>query len=123
MSTIVAQTLSNGTVSTSTANCIRGSARAWINYNASTQTIRASYNVSSVTYNATGNYTINMTNAMADAEYVITGTGQTVDAGTSANIIAIQNGSTPTTTAFQIRSLDQNVGFVNPARVCISVFD
>jgi hypothetical protein len=123
MSTLVAQTISNGTVSTSSANVIRGSARAWINYNASTQTIRASYNVSSVTYNATGNYTINMTNAMADAEYVINGTGQTPTAGTTANIIAIQNGSTPTTTAFQIRSLDQNIGFVDPARVCVSVFD
>jgi hypothetical protein len=121
--TLVITTLSDGTDSTSATNPIRGSAKAWVNYNASAQTIRASYNVSSVTYNGTGNYTINMTNAMADAEYVINGTGQTNDAGTSANIIAIQNGSTPTTTAFQIRSLDQNIGFVNPARVCVSVFD
>jgi hypothetical protein len=115
-------TLNNDTGVLATQNGMTGIAKAWLNYNASTQTINGSFNVSSVTYNGTGNYTVNLTTAMANANYSITGTGQTNDAGTSANIIAIQNGSTPTTTAFQIRSLDQNIGFVNPARVCVSVF-
>jgi hypothetical protein len=75
MSTLVAQTISNGTVSTSSANCIRGSARAWLRYNGATQTINNSYNVSSVTYNSAGIYTINFTNAMADANYSVCGTG------------------------------------------------
>jgi hypothetical protein len=73
MSTLVAQTLSNGTVSTSTANCIQGSAKAWVNFNGSgTPAIRTSFNVSSVTSPSTGLYTINFTNAMVDANYVVT---------------------------------------------------
>jgi hypothetical protein len=70
MSTLVAQTISNGTVSTSSANVIQGSAKAWVNFNGTgTVAIRASYNVSSITDNGTGDYTINFTNAFADASY------------------------------------------------------
>jgi hypothetical protein len=61
MSTLVAQTISNGTVSTSSENVIQGSAKAWVNYNQVTQTILASFNVSSVTYTGTGTFTINFT--------------------------------------------------------------
>jgi hypothetical protein len=69
MSTLVAQTISNGTVSTSTANVING-AKAWVNFNGTgTVAIRASYNVSSITDNGTGSYTVNFTNAFADANY------------------------------------------------------
>lgn len=76
MSTIVAQTLSNGTVSTSTANCIQGSAKAWVNFNGTgTVAIRASFNVSSITDNGTGNYTINFTNALVDTNYTVTAGG------------------------------------------------
>lgn len=67
--TIVASTLSDGTNSTSTTNCIQGSAKAWVNYNGNSQTVRASYNVSSVTRNSAGNYTMNFTTAMANADY------------------------------------------------------
>ena len=71
MSTIVAQTLSNGTVSTSTANCIQGSAKAWVRATATggTPTINGSYNVSSITYSATGIFAVNFTNAMPNANY------------------------------------------------------
>jgi hypothetical protein len=70
MSTLVAQTISNGTVSTSSANVIQGSAKAWVNFNGEgTVAIRASYNVSSITDNGTGDYTVNFTNAMPDANY------------------------------------------------------
>ena len=43
--------------------------RAWINYNGTAATIRASANVTSVTKNATGDYTMNLTNAMPDVNY------------------------------------------------------
>jgi hypothetical protein len=71
MSTLVAQTISNGTVSTSSANVIQGSAKAWVNFSATSgvTTINASYNVSSVTYVSTGIYTINFTNAFVDNKY------------------------------------------------------
>jgi hypothetical protein len=72
MSTLVAQTISNGTVSTSSENVIQGSAKAWVNFNGTgTVAIRASYNVSSITDNGTGDYTINFTNALADANYCV----------------------------------------------------
>jgi hypothetical protein len=69
MSTLVAQTISNGTVSTSSANVIQGSAKAWVKYDGIAQTIYASYNVSSVTYLATGRYQINFTTAFSSANY------------------------------------------------------
>jgi hypothetical protein len=69
MSTLVAQTISNGTVSTSSANVIQGSAKAWVNFNGATATARASYNVSSITRNGNCDYTVNFTNAFADANY------------------------------------------------------
>ena len=68
--TLTISTLSDGTNSTSSTNCIQGSAKAWIAYKGtSTQSIYASYNVSSVTVNGSGNYTINFTNAFADTNY------------------------------------------------------
>jgi hypothetical protein len=70
MSTLVTQTISNGTVSTSSTNVIQGSAKAWVNFNGTgTVAIRASYNVSSITDNGTGLYTVNFTNALPDANY------------------------------------------------------
>jgi hypothetical protein len=75
MSTLVAQTISNGTVSTSSENVIQGSAKAWVNFNGTgTVAIRASYNVSSITDNGTGAYTVNFTNAFADANFVAVAT-------------------------------------------------
>jgi hypothetical protein len=72
--TIVASTLSDGTNSTSTTNCITGSAKAWVNfqggYSGTTAgVINGSYNVSSITVNGTGNYTANFTTAMPNTNY------------------------------------------------------
>ena len=47
-----------------------GVAKAWVNYNGSGASIRASYNVTSVTVLGTGNYQINCTNAFSDTNYV-----------------------------------------------------
>lgn len=67
--TLVITTLSDGTNSTSTTNCIQGSAKAWVNFDGTTGSIRAQYNVSSVTRNATGQYTVNFTTAMSNTNY------------------------------------------------------
>ena len=68
--TITIGTLSDGTNSGSATDAIKGSARAWVNFNGiGTVAIRASYNVSSITDNGTGQYNINFTNAMTDANY------------------------------------------------------
>jgi len=97
MSTLVAQTISNGSVSTSSANVIQGSAKAWVNFNGTgTVAIRASYNVSSVTDNGTGDYTINFTNAFADTNYAISVEGYAV----GNNYTVKRSTITKTTTTF-----------------------
>jgi hypothetical protein len=77
--TITVSTISDGSVSTSSTNCIQGSAKAWVKINintgTTTATIGASYNVSSVTYSATGIYTVAFTNAFADTNYAVTAIG------------------------------------------------
>jgi len=79
--TLTISTLSDGTNSTSSTNCIQGSAKAWVRFNGvpATPTINAQYNVSSITKNATGDYTVNFTNAISDANYsvVVSATRQT----------------------------------------------
>lgn len=57
-----------------TQNGMTGIAKAWVNYNAVTQTISSSFNVSSVTYTSAGFFTINFTTAMPNANYSLVGT-------------------------------------------------
>jgi hypothetical protein len=124
MSTIVAQTLSNGTVSTSTANCIQGSAKAWVNFNGTgTVAIRASYNVSSITDNGTGDYTVNFTNALPDANYSFSGSCGTF--GVRYGTLNLYNAAAilPTTTAFRFVTTDSNWALNDQSYVCVSVFD
>jgi len=46
--------------------------RAWVNFDGTNTTIRASGNVSSITDNSTGVYLVNFTTAMPDSNYSIT---------------------------------------------------
>lgn len=93
--TLTISTLSDGTNSTSSTNCISGSAKAWVNFDGTgTPSIRASYNVSSITDNGTGDYTINFTTAMPNANYAavamgVEGSGTT--GGTGAFIFGPQS--------------------------------
>jgi hypothetical protein len=131
MSTIVSQTLSNGTVSTSTANVIRGSARAWVNFNGTgTVAIRTSYNVSSITDNGTGDYTINFTNALDDANYSIVGSINPLYAANNSNFNINSTGtasgvteSAPTTSSFRIITTSPGPTALDPKYVNIAVFD
>lgn len=72
--TLVIDTLTDGSGNTTSATAaIRGSAKAWVNFNGvTTATIRASYNVSSVTRSSTGIYVINFTTPMPNANYCVT---------------------------------------------------
>jgi hypothetical protein len=68
--TIVSDTLQDGAGnSTATTNAIKGSAKAWVNFNATGPSIYSSFNVSSITYNAAGNFNINFTTAMGNTNY------------------------------------------------------
>jgi hypothetical protein len=70
MSTIIATTLSNGSVSVPTATVVNGSAKAWVNFNGTgTIAARDSFNVASLTDTGTGAYTVNFTASMNNADY------------------------------------------------------
>lgn len=102
--TLTISTLSDGTNSTSATNPIRGSARAWVNWNGNgVGTINQSYNVSSVTYNTTGDYTINFTNAMPNANYAVAGTVGINPTNSGWGTLVIRDSfAAPTTTALRV---------------------
>jgi hypothetical protein len=56
--------------------------RAWVNFDGTNASIRASGNVSSVTRNATGDYTVNFATAMPDADYAFAGSVSSVSTAT-----------------------------------------
>ena len=116
MSTLVAQTISNGTVSTSSANVIQGSARAWVNFTGTT--IRNSYNVSSITQRSTGDYTVNFTNAMPNKDYVVT--GMVSDDATANRGFNIQN--TYTTGMNTAYVWVTTFAASTPTAVCVAIF-
>ena len=91
--TLTITTLSDGTNSTSTTNCIQGSAKAWVNFSGTTAAIAASYNVSSVVRNSVGNYTVNFTNSFADAKYSAVQTNVNTAAGAVAQVYSQAAGS------------------------------
>jgi hypothetical protein len=121
MSTLVAQTISNGTVSTSSANVIRGSSRAWVSFNGvGGASIYNSYNVSSVTRVSAGLYTANFTNALSVTNYCaqVTGGGY----GSGGSVYGLDE-NTLLTTSVSFRSRANNTGNAqdeNP--MCVSVF-
>lgn len=94
--------------------------RAWVNFNGTgTVAIRASGNVTSITDNGTGNYTVNFTTAMPDANYSVI---STIEAdGTGFGQANIANGTTPTTSAVQMRTINNSV-FIDPTRCFVAIF-
>ena len=98
MSTIIATTLSNGSVSVPTATVVNGSAKAWVNFNGTgTIAARDSFNVASLTDNGTGNYTVTFSNAFGAADYASVASGN--------NALSLQypfQASNSSASAFQI---------------------
>ena len=77
MSTIKADNIATlAGVSTSMANAVNGSAKAWVNFNGTgTVAIRRAFNVSSVSDLGTGTFRANMTTALEDANYAVASGG------------------------------------------------
>ena len=123
--TIVANTLNTDTGVFSTNNAYSGIAKAWVNYNGTTQTIRNSFNVSSVTYNSTGNYTINFATSMANANYVVSGVGGNNDVSAGYVVIYQSGGQagtySPTTSSCNILVGQNNGTLVNNTVVCVTI--
>ena len=122
MSTLVAQTISNGSVSTSSANVIQGSARAWVRWSLATSpgTIASSYNVTSVTKNSTGNCTINFTNALTDSNYTIVGSA--AQPGVSSGNLTF-NGVPSSSSSVGILMYNSNFSaFQDSTVACVAIF-
>ena len=112
MSTIIATTLSNGSVSVPTATVVNGSAKAWVNFNGTgTVAIRDSFNVASITDNGTGDYTANFTTALTDADYVAVASARQLTASGYLSVATDVNtaGSSFTRTAAAYQVQMQNV--------------
>jgi hypothetical protein len=127
--TLTISTLSDGTNSTSATNCISGSAKAWVNFNGTNGSIRASYNVSSVTKNSAGLYTVNFTNALSDTNYAVFATVGIENNGTGTTAGFACNGSANgnhylnnTTTSTRIVTAYSTTGIGDYTSVYVSVF-
>jgi hypothetical protein len=118
--TLTISTLSDGTNSTSSTNCIKGSCKAWCNYNGVSQTILGSYNISSVTYTGTGTYTYNFTNAMPSTAYAVTISGDNQGSGGTVTMI---DPTVYTTSTIATQSRNNNAAAsINSQFTCIAVF-
>ena len=118
--TIVANTLNTDTGLFSTNNAYLGMAKAWVNYNGSTQTINNSFNVSSVTRVGSGDYTVNFSTAMPNANYVFAATAQnTSGVGT---FISQKTSTTPTTTYCEFYVVTTAVTLVDTPIFCVTFF-
>jgi hypothetical protein len=124
--TLVITTLSDGTNSTSATNTIKGSAKAWVNFNGTgTVAINNSFNVSSITDNGTGDYTVNFTTAMTDANYVVAGSAAKQNGGDTASNMRVlsRNGATAqTTSAVRVGVYYANSLMEDAALVLVAVF-
>ncbi len=120
--TLTISTLSDGTNSTSSTNCIQGSAKAWVNFNGvGTPAIRSSYNVGSVTKSGTGIFQINFTNAMPDANYSASGTSHYP--GTASTTITAPYGFGSSTTSIPIGVLVIDTGaLIDASYVSLQIF-
>lgn len=127
--TLTIGTLSDGTNSTSSTNCIQGSAKAWVEFNGSSPSIRASYNVSSITKPGTGTYQVNFTNSLADGNYsaVVGGTGSNSGSLGCNTALFTSNSpaalTTPSSSSFTFTTWLYNYSTTfDPGYVCASVF-
>lgn len=122
-------TLKASTGVLATQNGMTGIAKAWINYNGSTQAIRSSFNVSSVTFTGTGDYTLNFTTAMPSTNFcaVVTSTGPVNTAHTVPFLGAPGSDDTsgfPSTSQFRFSHyVTTNSGARgNPVVTCVAIF-
>jgi hypothetical protein len=84
--------------------------RAWVNFNGTNGSIRASGNVSSVVRNGVGDYTINFATAMPDANYAVAGFANYEPSAATAGILTAGNGYAPLAGSVRIRTGDSAAG-------------
>lgn len=96
--------------------------RAWVNFNGTNGTIRASFNVSSVTRNGTGDYTLNFTNSMPDANYSWAG-AQQPSTDTNGWLYEVYTGiNTRVSSVLRVIVRNSSATLIDPNIVGVSVF-
>jgi hypothetical protein len=125
--TLVITTLSDGTNSTSSTNCIQGSAKAWAVFNGSTGALYGTaFNVSSITRSGTGLYLVNFTTAMPNANYSVTTSVGTNTAGGGSIISSYSNTSgvlAPTTSTVGLTASSRSAGaLIDSTYIGVAVF-
>ena len=102
VNTVKAQSGSNPPVfQDSSGNTVGFLPRAWVQYDATDNSITGSGNVSSVTDNATGDFTMNFSNAMPDANYGCFGACGYNDTNPNIGIKNDGTSADPTTTSLR----------------------
>lgn len=81
---------------------------AWANFVTGSTTINKAFNVSSITNVGTGDSIINFTTSLADANYAITSSCIRTTNNTSRSGCVVKNGTTPSTTAFNVITFDDS---------------
>ena len=114
MSTINVQSITNGTDTIDVGDNVKGTAKAWVNFNgAGTVAIRDSFNVSSITDDGVGLYTLNFTNAMANANYCFSGSAVRPETTTTTiNTVELPDNQS-LSTSMTTTSLKINIAAVN----------
>jgi hypothetical protein len=97
--------------------------RAWVNFNGTNGSIRASGNVSSVVRNGVGDYTVNFSTAMPDANYAVAGFANYGPGAATAGILTAGNGYAPLAGSVRIRTGDSATGVGQDAQfVNVAIF-
>jgi len=98
--------------------------RAWVNFDGTSGTIRASGNISSVVRNSTGRYTVNLTTAMPDANgSVVAMSGANNALTTFAAAAFVEAQTTSQLTLYTgTHSSGSTATYVDMNRVCIALF-
>ena len=116
MSTIIATTLSNGSVSVPTATVVNGSAKVWVNFNGTgTIAARDSFNVASLTDSGTGRYSVNFSTALPDANYAVTSLAD------GDGYMQINNTSVYSSTAIAVASNNMSNAGIDRTFVSVSI--
>jgi hypothetical protein len=95
--------------------------RAWVNFNGSNGSIRASGNVSSVARNAGGNYTVNFTSGMPDTNYSVVGTCMNNVGSNFAGYLSLADNQVLTSSVRVFTSVTPSALF-DTTVVCVSIF-
>ena len=98
-------------------------AKAWLNYDGTTPSIRDSYNIGSVTDNGTGEYTVNYSTAMSDANYSIVGFAHDDASSGWWRLLVSNGGAAQAAGSFAIETIHpQDYSMQDSDTVCIQVF-